>query len=71
MINRRKFFTAIGKAVLGTAIALQIPDNIIPKLETITEVYPRIIEDWFFTDSPFLARIRETMDKPSKYGINC
>jgi hypothetical protein len=31
MLNRRSFFKAIGKAVLGTAIALKIPDSIIPQ----------------------------------------
>lgn len=30
MLNRRKFFNLIGKAALGTVIALNIPETLIP-----------------------------------------
>lgn len=30
MLNRRSFFKSLGAAVLGTAIALRLPDSIIP-----------------------------------------
>jgi hypothetical protein len=56
MINRRSFFTAIGKAVLGTVIALKMPDNIIPKGSHESEfkdAFAQLIHDYFFTPSPF------------------
>lgn len=30
-MNRRSFFQSLGAAVLGTAIALKLPDNLVPK----------------------------------------
>lgn len=31
-MNRRNFFNLLGSAILGTAIALRIPDNIVPQI---------------------------------------
>jgi hypothetical protein len=35
MLNRRTFFKSIGAAVLGTAIALRLPDSIVPILDIV------------------------------------
>lgn len=58
MINRRTFLNSIGTAILGTAIALRIPDILIPKLPS-PEFYPQAIEDWFFTKSPLYTYLKE------------
>lgn len=50
-MNRRKFFNMLGSAVIGTVIALKIPENIapikldIPRLKGIEEIYRLIDTD--------------------------
>lgn len=33
MLNRRKFFNLIGKTVLGTIIAINLPDSLAPTIK--------------------------------------
>lgn len=50
-MNRRKFFNLLGSAVIGTVIALKIPESIapinidIPRLKGVGEIYRLIDTD--------------------------
>lgn len=66
-MNRRTFFNLIGKVALGTIIALNIPETLIPtikelkelKITTIKYIFPKDIPfDELFTIAPFIARLR-------------
>lgn len=63
-MNRRKFFNFLGSAVIGTVIALKLPDSLIPigseaKKVSMIELWPKIINDIFFAEIPDVAHIRK------------
>lgn len=39
MINRRRFLLGIGQSILGAAIALKIPESLIPKIPQVEVDY--------------------------------
>lgn len=68
-MNRRNFLGFLGKAAVGGAVAYSFPKIIVPKnielidqinLITKKEIYPSLIEDIFFNESPWFARLRDT-----------
>jgi hypothetical protein len=67
-MNRRRFMELLGMATVGGAVAYSFPNIIVPKniiiskssaITWIEENYPKLIEDVFFTDSPFLSYLRD------------
>lgn len=51
-MNRRNFFNKLGAAILGTAIALELPDSLVPKsLELIISNTPYYEFGWTGYDS--------------------
>lgn len=48
MLSRRRFFNAIGSAILGTAIALNLPETIVPtmKVKRHEEIIDAVFYKW-------------------------
>jgi hypothetical protein len=62
MLNRRKFFKTFGSAILGTAIALKIPDCIIPNIPIPKR--PENVLTWSILNDAY-NRLKESMgDSP-------
>jgi hypothetical protein len=71
-MNRRRFLELLGMATVGGAVAYSFPDIIVPKnIEAISqinlisknEIYPKLIEDFWFQESPFFAMLKNTYKK--------
>lgn len=67
MLNRRTFFKSIGAAILGTAIALKIPDNLIPSIPEIK--YPEGVITWSMMERAF-EKIKNQYKEPSIVIVN-
>lgn len=76
-MNRRGFLQLLGMAAAGSTVAYSFPTIIVPnnievvedlslieQLNTITkkEIYPALIDDLYFTQSPFISYLRDTID---------
>lgn len=78
-MNGRGFLSLFGKAAVGATVAYSFPSVIVPKnlgevevvsdlatinAITLKELYPSIIMDTWFQDTPFLAYLRnKAIDK--------
>lgn len=73
-MDRRGFLGLLGKAVASATVAYSFPSVIVPKnlgevvvvddiatINSITrqELWPKLIEDYWFTETPLFARLRE------------
>lgn len=67
-MNRRNFLKFLGAASAGATVAYSFPSIIVPKnievidqinLITKTEIYPKLIEDFWFQESPFMSHMRK------------
>lgn len=70
-MNRRTFFNFLGSATLGTIIALKLPDTIAPIFKeakaAIIEIYPKLIEDFWLTESPLFAYLKNRNVGPTSF----
>lgn len=75
-MNRRNFLRFLATATVGTGVVYSFPSTIISKniqvvsnintinLITKKEIFPKLIYDLFFIESPFLSRLRFEGFKP-------
>lgn len=69
MVNRRSFFQSLGAAILGTAIALKIPDSLIPQRPILPDATIGGITTWSMLEREF-NKIRLQNSEPSIIIVN-
>lgn len=52
-MNRRRFFQSLGAAVLGTAIALKIPEALIPQRPNLPDTTSSGVITWSMLEKAF------------------
>jgi hypothetical protein len=50
---RRTFFKSLGAAILGTAIALKLPDNLVPQGPKLPDVNPNGVITWSMLEKAY------------------
>lgn len=63
-MNRRRFFQSLGAAILGTAIALKIPEILIPQIPKIDK------ESLYITIARFNLTVKNPRMSKMIYGIS-
>lgn len=68
-MRRRIFLNILGKGILGVAIALKVPDILMPRIRVNKELWPDIINDIYFTPHPgqieFMKRFKAASCGPT------
>jgi hypothetical protein len=77
-MNRRGFLRALAQATVGAAVVYSFPSIIVPQnlaliehinLTTSAEIWPKLIDDLFFQETPFLARMRMRISDSPEFGF--